>query len=273
MKKLIVISDWVDDSLTCQEFKSAFEGYLSSNEHPNIFFVSSTPSTIHTAFLLNQLIETEECFGRPLNTVIFINTDPRLPTNKVIEKTHGAKFMVTKLKSGIFVCGPNAGYCYSMIREKIDELFTYQGFDKKSQFRSRDFYSRICAHLVESKEDELELEECFLSEIPVLTDFYICHIDNFGNLKTNIKESYFKGKYEYGEIIEIEINKIKKKAKFVDNLFGGNPGELVIYPGSSGNIKDRFLEITVWRYFTEKKPTTGLHEFKNPRIGERIKIY
>lgn len=272
MKKLIVIADWVKDSLSCQEFKSAFEGNLTTNEKSDIFFVSSTPSTIHTAFLLFQIVETEERLGRPLNTVIFINTDPRLQSNKLIEKGREAKFVIAKLKSGIFVCGPNAGYSYSMIKSKIEEFFTYEIFNEKTQFRSRDLYSRICAHLVEEKEDELDLEEYFLSEIPSLDGFYVCHIDNFGNIKTNIKESDLKGKFEIGDLVEIEINKVRKKAKYTQGLFEGNPNELIIYPGSSGVINDKFLEISIWRYFTEKNYITGSEEFKNPKVGEKILI-
>jgi len=58
----------------------------------------------------------------------------------------------------------------------------------------------------------------------------------------------------------------------VSNLFGGNVGELVIYPGSFGPKENPYLEITIWRHFTEKKSTTGLAEFNNPKIGEEIKI-
>ncbi len=59
MKKLIVVADWVDDSLTCQEVKSAVEGFLKNSAGANITFVSSTPSTIHTSYLIKQVVEIE----------------------------------------------------------------------------------------------------------------------------------------------------------------------------------------------------------------------
>jgi hypothetical protein len=272
MKKLIVVSDWVADTLTCQEFSSAFYGFLIEEEKPLVTFVSSTPSTIHTAFLLNQIVLTEERLGDPLNTVIFVNTDPRLQSTTAVEKAEGAKFVIIKLKSGMLICGPNAGYCFSMIKNKIDEIFIYQGFEKGSQFRSRDLYSRVCAHLIEEKIDELDLEEYFLSTIPELEGFYVCHIDNFGNIKTNIRLSDFKGKYEFGDLVNLEINNVKKKAKFVNNLFGGEVGELVIYPGSSGAITDPFLEIAVWQHYNENKIISGESVFNKPRIGEKIYV-
>jgi len=272
MKKLIVVSDWVDDSLTCAEFSSAVLGFLSESKNAQITFVSSTPSTIHTSFLINQIVEVEERFGRPLETVIFQNTDPRLQSKTKVEKAQGAKFLVIRLKSGLYLCGPNAGYDFSMVKERIDEVFEYKDFDKGSQFRSRDLYSRACAHLMEAMEDELDLEEVLVDVIPDLKGFYIGHIDNFGNIKTTITHQDLKGKVEYGEYIKIKIGKVIKKVRYVDNLFGGEVGELVIYPGSSGKKDNPYLEISVWRHFDEEKPTTGKDEFLNPKVGEKIEL-
>jgi len=272
MKKLIVVSDWVDDSLTCAEFSSAVLGFLNESKNVQINFVSSTPSTIHTSFLINQIVEVEERFGRPLETVIFQNTDPRLQSKTKLEKAQGAKFLVIRLKSGLYLCGPNACYDFSMVKERIDEVFEYKDFDKGSQFRSRDLYSRVCAHLMEAMEDELDLEEVLVDVIPDLKGFYIGHIDNFGNIKTTITHEDLKGKVEYGEYIKIKIGKVIKKARYVDNLFGGEVGELVIYPGSSGKKDNPYLEISVWRHFDEEKPTTGKDEFLNPKVGEKIEL-
>ena len=272
MKKLIVLADWADDSLTCAEVKIAIEGFLKDSQNAIISFVSSTPSTIHTSFLINQLVLDIEKFGQPLETVIFQNTDPRIHTKESTKRAEGAKPLILKLKSGIYLVGPNAGYNFSMIKSKIDEVYIYQGLNEKGQFHSRDLYSRISAHLMDYLEDELELEEISVDEIPDFSGFYIGHIDNYGNIKTTITYDDFKGKFEYGDEVIIKINDVKKKAKYVSNLFGGVPGELVIYPGSSGLDNNRFLEITIWRHFTEKNPTTGVHEFNFPKVGSLIEI-
>lgn len=272
MKKLIVISDWVNDSLTCTEFYIAVLGFLNNLDEPKLSFVSSSPSTIHTSFLINQIVEIEERFGRPLETVIFQNTDPRIQSSQPVKAAQGAKFLVIRLKSGLYLCGPNAGYNFSLIKDRIDEVFYYEGFDKGSQFRSRDLYSRICAHLMEGMQDELDLDEVGVDIIPDLQGFYIGHIDNFGNIKTTITKEDLKGKVEYEEFVEIKIGKVVKKVKYVDNLFGGVPGELVIYPGSSGKKDNPYLEISIWRHFNEEKPTTGKDEFLNPKVGEKIEL-
>lgn len=272
MKKLIVIADVAADPLSCQEIRSSTEGYLKNHNGGVITFIPSTPSTIHTGFLISQIVEVEERFGKPLETVFLQNTDPRLHSDHALKNAEGAKPLIIRLQSGIYLTGPDAGYNFALIKSKIEEVFEYKGLNTEGQFHSRDLYPRIAAHLMDEMEDELELEEISTNIIPRLEGHYVAHIDNFGNIKTLIPHSYLKGKFEYGEDIQVNINGVTKKAKYVKNLFGGEPGELVIYPGSSGKIDDKYLEITIWRHFTEANPTTGLQTFKQPRPGMEIRI-
>lgn len=272
MRKLIIVADWASDTLSCQEVRSAVEGYLKDHNIGVITFIHSTPSTIHTGFLVLQVVEFEERYGKPLETVIFQNTDPRLHVNHALKNSEGAKPLIIRLKSGIYLTGPDAGFNFSLIKDRIEEVFEYKGLNIEGQFHSRDLYSRITAHLMDEMEDEMELEEVSSTIIPVLVGHYVAHIDNFGNIKTLICHSYLKGKFEHGNFISITINGITQKAQYVTNLFGGEPGELVIYPGSSGKFDDRFLEISIWRHFTEKNPTTGVHTFNHPKPGMEIKI-
>ena len=272
MKSLYVIADWAADSLTRAEVKIAVEGFLKDSKGSSINFISSTPSTIHTSFLLNQVVADVERYGQPLETVIFQNSDPRLKVYEATRNTEGTTPVIVKLKSGIYLLGPNCEYDFSLVKDKVEEIFVYKGIKVHGQFHSRDLYSRVCAHLMDYLEDELELDEISVDEIPDLTGFYIGHIDNFGNIKTTIRQEDFKGKYEYGDLVGLKINNVTKKAKFVANLFGGAPGELVIYPGSSGHPDNRFLEITIWRHFTETVPTTGREEFNKPRVGSVIEL-
>ena len=272
MKRLIVVADWASDSLSCQEVRSRVEGYLKDRNGGILTFIHSTPSTIHTGFLISQVVQVEERYGKPLETVSFQNTDPRLHSDHALKNSEGAKPLIIRLKSGMYLTGPDAGYNFSLIRDKIDEVFTYEGLNLEGQFHSRDLYARISAHLMDGMEDEMELEEISPNIIPILNGFYVAHIDNFGNIKTLIPHSYFKGKFEYGEEVTVTLNQITKKAKYVTNLFGAEPGELVIYPGSSGKSDDRFLEISVWRHFTEADPATGVRVFNYPRPGAEIAI-
>ncbi len=272
MKKLIVVADWAGDSLTCQEVRTTVEGFLDSPSSPNINFISSTPSTIHTSFLLSQVTLVEEKYGRPHETVIFQNTDPRIQTESAVEVSQGAEFIILRMASGILLCGPNAGYDFSLLKSHLEKVYVYRGLDKGSQFRSRDLYARVCAYLMDGKEDDLDLEEISSNLIPELRGHFVAHIDNFGNIKTTIKLEDFKGRYEYDSDVPVTINGIRKNARYVNNFFGGKPGELVIFPGSSGEKDNPYLEITVWRHFTEEEKTTGTHLFNNPLPGIKIEI-
>ena len=266
MKKLIVISDWASDGLSAQEFLSSTQGFLKEPANSKITFVDSTPSTIHTAYLLSQVVETENRLGIPQETVLFQNTDPRLTGST------GAQFLILKLASGMVVCGPNAGFDFSLLKKHVDQAFSYTGGDLGSQFRSRDFYARACAYFMDYLDDDLELDEVSVDVIPALVGWYVGHVDNFGNIKTTITAEELKGKFELGDTFSVEINKVKKNVRYVKSLFGGDLGELVIYPGSSGHTDNPYLEISAWRQFTEESPTTGIHEFGTPRPGQEIKI-
>ena len=272
MKKLIVVADWAHDSLTNREVQTAVEGFAKNAADARVSFVSSTPSTIHTSYLLQQLVRTEERYGKPLETVFFQNTDPRIQTKEGVEQAKGAEFIVLRLKSGIYLCGPNAGYDFSLLKPSIEYVYRYPGLDKGSQFRSRDLYARVSAHLMDEMEDELDLEEQSSNCIPELRGYFVGHIDNYGNIKTTITREDMKGKFELHENLEIVLNGVSKKATFVPNLFGGIPGQLVIYPGSSGDPNNPYMEISVWRHFTEKDVSTGVHAFNMPRPGMEISL-
>jgi S-adenosylmethionine hydrolase len=272
MKKLIVVADWAHDSLTNQEVRTAIEGFAKNPNDLQVSFVSSTPSTIHTSYILQQLVRTEERYGRPGETVFFQNTDPRVQTKEGVEQAKGAEFIVIRLKSGIFLCGPNAGYDFSLLKPSIEYVYRYPGLDKGSQFRSRDLYSRVSAHLIDEMEDELDLEEQPSNCIPELRGYFVGHIDNYGNIKTTMTHEDLKGKVALGEKINITLNEVKKSVKYVSNLFGGTPGELVVYPGSSGDPSNPYMEISVWRHFTEKDASTGVHAFNMPRPGAEIAL-
>lgn len=274
MKKLIIIADVAADSLSLQEIKSSIEGALSEPERARISHVVSTPSTIHTAYLMSQIIQTEERYGTPGELIIFSNTDPRTHATTGVSEAQGAKGVIIKLVSGIYVIGPNAGNCFSLIKDKIEHIYTYQPLLKGSQFRSRDNYPRVVAHLMEEMEDELEMDDIPASAIPEFKGHFIGHIDNFGNLKTTITKEDLKGNYEFGDSITVEINNIKQIARYIDNLFGAVPGQLVVYPGSSGKPDNRFIEISAWSHFgnTSDNSKTGRDFFEGVKPGDEIKI-
>lgn len=269
MKKLIVISDWSNDSISSQEFSSVVEGFVKNSSGIRINYVSTSSSTIEAGFLLHQIQIIEDRFGRSQNLVIFTNVDTR---SNPETSQNGSPFIIAKLRSGMILCGPNSGYIYSLVKKNIERVFYYEIESKITQFRSRDIYARICAHLLDDMESEMLFEEQSLNVIPELRDYYIGHIDNFGNIKTTIPTSFLKGKFEKNDRIPIHIQGILKSVVFSKGLFSEYPNELKIFSGSSGVIDDPFLEIAVWQPNNFQIQKSALSLFHNPSAGEKILI-
>lgn len=261
MKKLIVIADWVEDSLRCQELRIIVEGYLNNPAHPSISFVGSSHSSIHAGFLADQLAAVEERFGRPLETVIFVD----LPSQT-------SELFIARLKTGLHVVGSNKGNVFSLVKNNIDAVFHYPGLGKDATFRKRDSFYRIIAHLLESKQDDLELEEVHNGLIPELQDYVIGHVDSYGNIKTSIPESSVKETYDYDDLISITINGITKKAKYKASLSESEKNELVLYPGSSGPLKDYYMDIAIYSDFEGDPEATAIAEFNMPETGMSVSI-
>ena len=259
MKKLIVISDWISDGLRCQELRSIVEGFLNSPSHPAISFVESSHSTIHAGFLADQIAAIEERFGRPMETVLFVD----LPTRT-------SEFLLVRLKTGMYVVGPNKGYVFSMVKNNAEALFRYPGMEQQSQFRQRDRYYRVIAHLLESKQDDLELEEVHDSQVPVVQEHIVGHIDSYGNIKTSIPESVIKEKYAYNDVFPLTVQNITKEVRYIESLSQAAVGELVIYPGSAGDMKNPFMDIAMRTNFLEPSAPTAIREFDRPAPGTII---
>ncbi len=258
MRKIICISDWATDDLMYHEFATAVAGYAKIPNKLAIHRISSTSSTAQTGFLVEQSSFTEERLGRPAETVIFANTDPRSQSTGSMNATRGAEFLIAKLASGLYVCGPNAGHSLSFIKSKIESVQRYVNFEATYTSRSRDLFSRAVAHLSDYMEDELELEEIHISTIADRpSEKMVLHIDHFGNIVTSISQEELLEKSDFGSYIKVNINHVVVQARIVRDRFGGNPGELVIYPGSYGHPDNPYVEIAVWH---DASPHKEIHK-------------
>jgi hypothetical protein len=272
MKHVIVVADWASDPLACQEFRSSVAGYSNQDKPPRIDFVPALASTIHVAYLTAQIAETEERYGSPLETVILAASDARLPHAPGDESARPGEFLFLRLASGMFVVGPNAGHTFSLIKPRILKAFVYPDIDSRAYGRTREVYSRMVAHLVQALEDQMQLDETHTASIPAMEGFVVGHIDAFGNIKTTMPREALKGKREYGETVTVRIGDTERHARFVEHLFAGNPGELVVYPGTGGPADDPYLEVSAWQRVSEDLGDTGAAHFGQPRPGMTLAI-
>lgn len=273
MKKCICIADWAKDQFLVQEVRTIIEGYVQKPEEVRMSVVPCGPYPLEAGYLLAQMVDTEERYGRPLETIIFVSVDPRLNPENSKDPTKGAEFVVLRLVSGLYLCGPNAGHTFSFVHSKIQKVYTYSLPDTISTaFRSRDLYARVCAHLIDNLQDKMDLQEQHTHIIPGYTDHSVGHIDAFGNIQTTIPQSYLKGKHEYEEYCTIRLNGITQKAMYRHTLFGGSIGELIISAGPTQAESTPYLQIAVWQDFSSGHASSAADIFKHPRPGMLIQV-
>lgn len=234
MKKLIVIADWAGDAVYCAEYASAIGGYSNDINPAEITFIPVNPSSIHAGFIIEQIALTEERLGRPQNLVIHMASE---------QKSRDVNFLVIKLVSGIYVAGLNNGCSYSFIKDSIDEAFTYTMKAKSSNFLSRDVYSRAVVQLIESRQDDLELEELHTSSIDQASGYFVGHIDGFGNIITTIKHEVLSAKYTERDEVSVTIGSSTKKAIYHTELLSRQDNELHIGPSSFGSPDNLYCMI------------------------------
>lgn len=207
---------------------------------PNAHIIpQSTPpfSTLNTGFWIYQIAMTPNI----KNTYIFSNTAPRREDKKAQNNNSGEKLVYARLKNGFEIMAVNAKYVFSFVKPYIEKFHYANVQNEGSQFRSRDFYPRAVAQMIQ-KNKTLLGEKGKIDTIPDVPKNLIASIDGYGNIKTTTLSSHLK--FKPGQTIIIEIHKQKHLAIYTDGVFHVKEGELAFAPGSSGH-NDKFMEIFV----------------------------
>ena len=272
MKKLIVIADWAGDSLSSQVIRSTIEGFVSNPDKAQISFMSCSSSTLHTSFLAAQIIETEKKYGQPLDTVMLLGTEPYSTFTEIVNEVNEPSFVVARLASGMWICGPNSGHNFSLFKDTIEVLYSYTVQQSSTQFPARDAYSRVVGHLMDSLEAELDLEQIPRDTIPEITDNVIGHIDSFGNIITTIKQEHVKEKYTLHDSIPFEINKVSLRANYVESLQDVEDGSLALIPSAYGEHGNPYMQISYRRNFSHEQIQTAINAFHHPLPGIKVEM-
>lgn len=207
---------------------------------PNTYVIpQSTPpfSTLNTGFWIYQIALTPNI----KNTYIFSNTAPRKEDKNAQKSNNGEKLMYAKLLNGFKIIAVNAKYVFSFVKPYIKKFYFVNVQNQGSQFRSRDFYPKKVAQMI-NKDKAFLGEKGNLSSIPDAPKNLITSIDGYGNIKTTTRASGVK--FKPGQMITLEIHKQKHLATYTDGVFNIKEGELAFAPGSSGH-NDKFMEIFV----------------------------
>ncbi|MEI6533617.1 MAG: hypothetical protein WCO06_07335 [Candidatus Roizmanbacteria bacterium] len=246
MRRLIVLSDWANDHVYRQEFLSAVEGSLRNTEFPLVSsYIPTTSSSISSGFILENILQTEQRVGAPLEKVIYVETTPQLDINSPSEEVAKPSFYVINTNIGIYICGLNTNFQYSFIKSQIAQVFQFENIETTglSHLPDRFRHAMICAHIIDELEKDMGLEEQHVNTIPGIDDHYLGYIDHQGILKTNISHDFLKGKYEYGNVIPLQVGHHHMRCRYLSHLRKLDEVEHVIYPGGFGKETQPYMEI------------------------------
>lgn len=219
----------------------------------------STPpfSTINTGYWIYQISMTPNL----KNTYIFSNTAPRKEDKAAQKNNSGEKLMYAKLKNGFEIIAVNAGYCFSFIKNDIEEFYFVNCLNQGSQFRSRDIFPEAVAKMVQVDES-FKGEKADISSIPDAPSFTIASVDGYGNIKTTMRKS--EANFTPGDKLLVTINTKKHQATFTDGIFSVQDGQLTLAPGSTGH-DDKFMELVL-------RGGSAYQMFDTPRIESSFEV-
>lgn len=257
------ICDYAPGDLAWAEVYSAMVSRLPENVGLHLTSVGSF-DTIATGFVVAQLSLADKGL-RPENLVVFANCAPRKDLKEARDNNAGEGLLFGLMRNGVRVLAVNSGYSMSFIREEIAELWSVDVEEEGSQFRSRDFFPRALARLVN---EEQELKKQLLNPMDVIWDYpeeVIGYIDSFGNLKTTIRAgNKMLADMVPGSRVKVRIGTVVRTATVATGSFNVMEGDLAFAPGSSGHGK-RF-----WEFF--QRGGSAAAEFGHPHVGSNILI-
>lgn len=258
-----LICDYAPGDLAWSEVCSAMMARLPEDVRTHYTAVGSF-DTIGTGFVSAQLALAKEEL-RPKNLIVFANCAPRRDRKEARSNNAGEGLVLAVLKNNVKVLAVNSGYSLSFLRDEIKELWTVDVEEEGSQFRSRDFFPRALARLVENDakilKERLEPQE-------VIRDYpeaVIAYIDSFGNLKTSIRTGDLcLADLQPGDRLKVRIGTVLRTATVATGSFNVMEGDLAFSPGSSGHER-RF-----WEFF--QRGGSAAAEFDHPHVGSNILI-
>ena len=259
---LKILTDYPRDDLAHDEVhQSLVTSCVTRGLYPANIDVGSIPSldTIAAGFKTAQLVFNSTLgYGHIFHT----NCAPR--KNIVSVKSQGEKIVLGMTRSGVVLLVVNAGYTLAPFYDAVHagEMTFYQTSvpDSGSQFRSRDYFPDAMADLTlhlatrfaalgEDKIKQLLKAHAFreildglaylgdplnLTSFPYLPEGTVYYIDNFGNIKLNLKHYKLGHLHPVGTPLVAAIGNTVCDTVVGDAGFSAGEGVLAITSGSSG---------------------------------------
>lgn len=253
MSFLHIIADYGPGDLAFSEIQAAFAGIA-----PELRTVTTSVAsfnTVATGFLVAQLGSDPHLRGKGM---VFANCAPRADKRSEREDNEGEGLLLALTRHDIPLVVVNSGYSLSFVKRDIEELWQLEVSAAGSQFRSRDLFPEVVAHLLRGDEG-VKKTRLGLDLVPDPPGPQIGYVDSFGNLKTTVREGDSAlEKLEPGQRIAIRINGVRRSARVAGGSFQVEEGDIAFAPGSSGRERP-FWEVfqrsgSAWQTYGEPLP-------------------
>ncbi|MBI1216689.1 MAG: hypothetical protein GC185_12835 [Alphaproteobacteria bacterium] len=257
-----ILTDYPRDDLAHDEVhQSLVTACIMQGVKPFNLDVGAIPGldTVTAGFKSAQLVMNSKLgFGHVFHT----NCAPR--KNLVSVKSQGEKIVLGMTRTGAAWLAVNSGYTLAPFHAAAQAgdvtFFQTSVPDAGSQFRSRDFFpdalATLAAHLT-ARAKELgakgveklldagdyegilkglpfigaPLEPANMAQLPEGAVFYI---DNFGNMKLNIKHHKLRSLYDTGTVLVVAGGETVSEVTVGDTGFSQGEGVMAVTSGSSG---------------------------------------
>lgn len=261
-----MICDYAPDGLEFAEILTRFHTLLSDPDRVLIHQTSTPPlDTIAVGFVTAQL-----ALGQvPEGMVIFGNAAPRRDQDEVSAENRGRGLQYAKLDNGVEVVSVSSQYAFSFIKDRIVEFRDVASPAAGSQFRSRDYFPRYVAAIVDGDYSVLTdtLDPGGIEEVP---SHLVAWTDGFGNIKTTVRKSHLSDAgLTAGDRVLVTLNGVTLAGVISDGGFTVPRGVLAVNAGSSG-YDDPFVELFLRVHHMSEK--TAAVRFDHPEGGTPFEI-
>ncbi len=179
---LHIICDYAPGDLAWAEVVAAIRAQMPGDLQ---FHGSSVDSfqTVATGFVVAQLSLADTSL-RPEPLFVFANCAPRHDRSTARAANEGEGLVYGVLKNGVQLLVVNSGASLSFVKKDLSELWSVHVQEQGSQFRSRDFFPRLIAELIQGNLSCLKNNLAIEDSIPDRPYGVVGYIDSFGNMKT-----------------------------------------------------------------------------------------
>ena len=260
------LNDYAPSGLEFAEIKTQFINHLN-NPHQIIIHDTAIPplDTIGLGFVTGQLALTP--FKHRL--VVYGNCAPRRSTKKATKNNLGQGLKYALLKNGAEIINVFSEYAFGFVKNDIVKFHDLNIPNQGSQFRSRDFFPKAVANIINSNYSDLG-KKLNLTNIPAIAPNLVAWTDGFGNIKTTPRLSHLtKLNLKPGDKVKVVLNNVAMIGVISLGGFQVDRGVLAINAGSSGH-HDPFIELFLRVHHLSEK--TAAVRFNHPTGGQPLEL-